>query len=105
MQKLLDRRRLGDIGEVSWLYGGFCTGDLSAASVPGMIVGVTVADDHLARIGPVLDDCAGEDAASPAQAHERLPDCAREALTSARGGAAANHRDRDQAGRRTGTGR
>jgi hypothetical protein len=54
--------------------------DLSATLLPGMIAEVTVADDHLARIGSVLDDWDREDAASQAQAQARPPDPAREAL-------------------------
>ncbi len=58
---------------------GFC-GHLSVGSPGAHDVGMTVADDHLARIGSVLDDWDREDAASPAQAHEALPNSAREVL-------------------------
>lgn len=44
-----------------------------------MISGVTVADDHLARVGTVLDELDREHVASPSQSDRRLPDCAREA--------------------------
>jgi hypothetical protein len=40
---------------------------------------MTVADDHLARIGSVADDWDREDA-STSESDGRLPDCAREAL-------------------------
>jgi hypothetical protein len=42
--------------------------------------GVTVADDHLARFGAVLDDLDREDA--PWDVDQSVPDCAREALAS-----------------------
>jgi hypothetical protein len=55
-------------------------GDLSGWSVEGMIVRVTVAHEHLTRIGSVLDDWDREDAASPSESDRGLPACAREAL-------------------------
>jgi hypothetical protein len=45
-----------------------------------MIVRVTVADDHLTRIGSVLDDWDREDAASTSESDGGLPAYAREAL-------------------------